>query len=788
MFARNYDEGSVVFQLQGEHDSYTTKAHSKSGDHRSISRDHGMKDIMSFIAPAMMVDEIIEEAKNLFLTSKEMLNSLHTWRHGRTVHADDNADGHRCGSRWLSCHSAMAEGCAWRSNSCQAVRDPAVADVHARRQTARRKGDAPSRVSATRRLEPQTPQYPYPPTQQKAPPPSKLSKTSVFTTSNLTDIVSPYPTSVGTATILSLTLSRQAHLCWWYIPGIIVNAVTSHLAFSITPAVYITCVVMGSGLSTHLAVPMEAAFMMSTSPVGSSTMSPITVTTGTSSTTHSATAMSVGAMSARVFQWEGEVVSTMSCAAIDEDLTSASARKPGKEDGGLWSPTMDWREAAEWGLVVRPFSTATPFSPALAPARKDLLLPRARTGLWSESDLAPPLFFVARMPKLPHPLCSPHPSLSSIRVAPPHPVDRSSRQVEARRQSSLIHLEDSQLEHTYVSMSSATPSRILQASLLPFIAAGGASPSPPSTSAASESLLVIPVLSSIRFPTKSPASRAQEPLFAMPTASPLRRINGLREQGGWQTQGGHQDVRLPPGEITVVLDRVTSHNLRGTGGAPTTSRRRPFRSPLSTVDEFLKCRCEWLIEEICRPQRELQELHALKLAPPVMTPQLWASSSSRFCSHCSTRLLHAPDAPPPSTAAAYRQPSTHLCHSRAHPPPAPATPLPSPSVPAADPCSAPCHPLSPPCWPCRGARATPQRRRRLQATTPAPGHSSPTIMASVPPPSRSPHRRTRRLTPAAPWRCGLRVHDTCSDQIECAATLTKPLPKQQAAIHGSDGF
>nr|CAB3491038.1 unnamed protein product [Digitaria exilis] len=52
----------------------------QSGDHRSISRDHGMKDIMSFIAPAMMVDEIIEEAKNLFLTSKEMLNSLHTWR------------------------------------------------------------------------------------------------------------------------------------------------------------------------------------------------------------------------------------------------------------------------------------------------------------------------------------------------------------------------------------------------------------------------------------------------------------------------------------------------------------------------------------------------------------------------------------------------------------------------------------------------------------------------------------------------------------------------------------
>ncbi|CAL5071454.1 unnamed protein product [Urochloa decumbens] len=119
-FGRNYDEGSVVFRLQGEHASHATEAHSKvfipgyrflptrknrrvwhldreirtllgkfvtglqSGDdHRSGGRDHGraggMRDFMSFMAPAMTADEIIEESKNFFFAGKETLTSLLTW-------------------------------------------------------------------------------------------------------------------------------------------------------------------------------------------------------------------------------------------------------------------------------------------------------------------------------------------------------------------------------------------------------------------------------------------------------------------------------------------------------------------------------------------------------------------------------------------------------------------------------------------------------------------------------------------------------------------------------------
>ena len=118
-FGRNYDEGSVVFRLQGEHASHATEAHSKvfipgyrflptrknrrvwrldreirrllgkfvtglqSGDHRGGGRDHGraggFKDFMSFMAPAMTADEIIEESKNFFFAGKETLTSLLTW-------------------------------------------------------------------------------------------------------------------------------------------------------------------------------------------------------------------------------------------------------------------------------------------------------------------------------------------------------------------------------------------------------------------------------------------------------------------------------------------------------------------------------------------------------------------------------------------------------------------------------------------------------------------------------------------------------------------------------------
>lgn len=120
----NSDEGSAVFRLQAEHASYATEAHSKvffpgyrflptrrnrrvwqldreirrllaklvvglqsggSGDHRHQGRrDHGragggMRDFMSFMAPAMAADEIIEESKNFFFAGQETLTSLLTW-------------------------------------------------------------------------------------------------------------------------------------------------------------------------------------------------------------------------------------------------------------------------------------------------------------------------------------------------------------------------------------------------------------------------------------------------------------------------------------------------------------------------------------------------------------------------------------------------------------------------------------------------------------------------------------------------------------------------------------
>ncbi|KAG0546101.1 hypothetical protein BDA96_02G418700 [Sorghum bicolor] len=118
-FGRNSDEGSAVFRLQAEHASYATEAHSKvfipgyrflptrrnrrvwqldreirrllaklvaglqSGDdHRHRGRDPragGMRNFMSFMAPAMTADEIIEESKNFFFAGLETLNSLLTW-------------------------------------------------------------------------------------------------------------------------------------------------------------------------------------------------------------------------------------------------------------------------------------------------------------------------------------------------------------------------------------------------------------------------------------------------------------------------------------------------------------------------------------------------------------------------------------------------------------------------------------------------------------------------------------------------------------------------------------
>ncbi|TVU37498.1 hypothetical protein EJB05_10814, partial [Eragrostis curvula] len=124
-FGRNYAEGSAVFRLQDEHASHATEAHSKvfipgyrfvptrrnrrlwqldreikstlakfvvalqsrgggGGDHHHHRRDEGraddgLRDFMSFMAPAMTADEIVEECKNFFFAGKETLTSLLTW-------------------------------------------------------------------------------------------------------------------------------------------------------------------------------------------------------------------------------------------------------------------------------------------------------------------------------------------------------------------------------------------------------------------------------------------------------------------------------------------------------------------------------------------------------------------------------------------------------------------------------------------------------------------------------------------------------------------------------------
>jgi PHYB activation tagged suppressor 1 len=129
----NCDEGSVVFWLQNEHASYAAEAHSKvfipgyrfipttrnrrvwqldraiktnlakyvaglqshGGDHgdhtrdEARSNDNDLKDLMSFMAPAMTADQIVEEFKNIFFAGKETLTKYVS---GLQSHGGDHGD------------------------------------------------------------------------------------------------------------------------------------------------------------------------------------------------------------------------------------------------------------------------------------------------------------------------------------------------------------------------------------------------------------------------------------------------------------------------------------------------------------------------------------------------------------------------------------------------------------------------------------------------------------------------------------------------------------------------
>ncbi|KAF7007215.1 hypothetical protein CFC21_022169, partial [Triticum aestivum] len=115
---RNYEDGRVVFELQDELAGLAADAHSKvyipgyrflplrrnlrvwhlvreirkglaafianlpkdgHGDEQRRDGGGGMRDLMSFMTPAMTTEEIIEESKNFFFAGKETLVSLLTW-------------------------------------------------------------------------------------------------------------------------------------------------------------------------------------------------------------------------------------------------------------------------------------------------------------------------------------------------------------------------------------------------------------------------------------------------------------------------------------------------------------------------------------------------------------------------------------------------------------------------------------------------------------------------------------------------------------------------------------
>ncbi|VAH43136.1 unnamed protein product [Triticum turgidum subsp. durum] len=116
---RNYEDGRVVFELQDELAGLAADAHSKvyipgyrflplrrnlrvwhlvreirkglaafianlpkdghDDEQRRDGGGGGMRDLMSFMTPAMTTEEIIEESKNFFFAGKETLVSLLTW-------------------------------------------------------------------------------------------------------------------------------------------------------------------------------------------------------------------------------------------------------------------------------------------------------------------------------------------------------------------------------------------------------------------------------------------------------------------------------------------------------------------------------------------------------------------------------------------------------------------------------------------------------------------------------------------------------------------------------------